>query len=143
MPTGQNYQATSEQRLQVEVLSGYGVPQDAISEIIGCAPKTLREHYRRELDLGKAKANAKIAQRLFAKAMDGDTTCLIYWTKSQMGWSERSRVEISGPDGGPVQTEVIRRVIVDSKITEGGDAKKMIDRGVLSPEEVRELIASK
>jgi hypothetical protein len=37
---------------------------------------------------GKAKANSKIGRGLFQKAMDGDTSALIFWAKTQMRWRE-------------------------------------------------------
>ena len=35
---------------------------------IGIDPKTLRKHYRQELDHGHIKANAKVAENLYRKA---------------------------------------------------------------------------
>ena len=55
-------------RRQVEALAGYGVPEPDIAGMIGIDPKTLRKHYRSELDLGHVKANVKVAENLFRKA---------------------------------------------------------------------------
>ena len=41
------------QRRQVEAMAAYGIPEDNISRVIGVDPKTLRKHYRDELDLGE------------------------------------------------------------------------------------------
>jgi hypothetical protein len=35
--------------------------------------------------------------------MSGDVTAMIWWSKSQLRWSERH--EITGADGGPIKTE--------------------------------------
>jgi hypothetical protein len=43
---------------------------------------------------GKAKANSKIGQTLFQKATGGDTTAMIWWSKTQMGWKETKEVEV-------------------------------------------------
>jgi hypothetical protein len=77
----------------------------------GISVDTLRAHFETELKSGKAKANGQIAQTLFQKAMGGDTTAQIWWTKSQMRWSERH--EITGADGGPIKTENNTTVTVD------------------------------
>ena len=61
-----------EQRNQVEVLAGFGVPQHQIAVLLGCNPKTLRKHFEDELSLGDAKATAKIAQTLYNKAVAGN-----------------------------------------------------------------------
>ena len=54
-------------------------------------PKTLRRHYRNELDVGHVKAIAKVAESLFRKAMgDGSqsVTACIFWLKTRGGWRE-------------------------------------------------------
>ena len=84
------HKVTAKLQEQVEVLAGYGIPQRDIGHIIGTDVETLTRYYRMELDVGKAKANAAVGRTLFQKALSGDTACLIFWTKSQMGWSERS-----------------------------------------------------
>lgn len=87
---------TEEDRQQVEKLAGLGLSQDQISALIqdGIAKNVLLEYFPRELELGKAKAHAKIGGKLFQKAMDGDTASLIWWTKTQMRWAETQKHEI-------------------------------------------------
>ena len=93
---------TDEQRRLVESTSGLGLPQEQISILVGIDEKTLRLHYRKELDAGKAKANSQIAKTLYNKALAGDTTSLIWWTKSQMRWSETVKQEVTGAEGAPL-----------------------------------------
>lgn len=110
------FQATDEQRRQVEAMAGFGVPQNEIACLIDIDPKTLRLHFRKELDQGIAKANAKIGQTLFQQAVNGNTAAAIFWAKSRMGWRETVKIEATGEDGGPIKIETIRRVIVDSVV---------------------------
>ena len=97
---------SAENKRLVETSAGLGLPHEQIGALIGIDDKTLRKHYRTELDLGKAKASAQIAKTLFNKAQGGDTTALIWWTKAQMRWAETSKQEITGADGGPQQHNV-------------------------------------
>ena len=90
-------------RKLVESSSGLGLPHEQIAILVGIDDKTLRKHYRAELDIGKAKANGQIAKTLFSKAIAGDTTSLIWWTKAQMRWSETVKNEVTGADGEPLQ----------------------------------------
>jgi hypothetical protein len=94
---------TPETRKLVESSSGLGLPHESIAVLVGIDDKTLRKYYRAELDMGKAKANGQIAKTLFSKAVAGDTTSLIWWTKSQMRWSETVKNEVTGADGEPLQ----------------------------------------
>jgi hypothetical protein len=36
----------------------------------------------------------------------GDTTSLIWWTKTQMRWSETIKQELTGEDGSPLLTGI-------------------------------------
>jgi hypothetical protein len=78
-------------RRQVEAMAGYGVPEHAIARVLAIDPKTLRRHYRDELDTGQVKATAKVAESLFRKATsDGpqSVTAAIFWLKTRGGWRE-------------------------------------------------------
>jgi hypothetical protein len=96
----------AENKRLVETSAGLGLPHEQIGALIGIDDKTLRKHYRSELDVGKAKASAQIAKTLFNKAQGGDTTALIWWTKAQMKWAETQKQEITGADGGPQEMTV-------------------------------------
>ena len=96
----------AENKRLVETSAGLGLPHEQIGALIGIDDKTLRKHYRTELDVGKAKASAQIAKTLFNKAQGGDTTALIWWTKAQMRWAETQKQEHSGIDGAAIQHNV-------------------------------------
>ena len=87
---------TDEEREMVEKLSGFGLQQESIAAMVrdGIHVDTLRTHFKRELELGRARANGKIVKTLFDKAMAGDTGSLIWWTKTQMRWAETQKHEI-------------------------------------------------
>ena len=98
----ESHEPTDEKRKLVESTSGLGLPHEQIAILVGIDDKTLRKYYRIELDTGKAKANGQIAKTLFSKAVAGDTTSLIWWTKSQMRWSETVKQEVTGADGAAI-----------------------------------------
>ena len=102
------FEPTDSERKQVESLSGYGLPIDQIAVLVrdGIHVDTLRAHFVNELVSGKAKANGQVGKTLFQKAMGGDTTAMIWWTKSQMRWSETVRQEITGKDGGGIMIQI-------------------------------------
>jgi hypothetical protein len=92
--------------------SRYGIPHEDICRLVinprtgrPIDDKTLRRHFRYELDTGYVKANAKVAQSLYAQATGGNVTAAIWWTKARMGWAER--VEHSGKGGGPIDLRTL------------------------------------
>lgn len=105
---------TNDERRQVEALSGYGLPFEQIAALIrgGIHIDTLRTHFATELVSGKAKANGQIGKTLFQKAMSGDTSAMIWWSKAQMRWAETQKHEHTGADGGEIVVQKIERVVV-------------------------------
>jgi hypothetical protein len=96
--TKPTFKPTDEERKLVEQMSAVGIPQSNIAMIIrdGIDDKTLRKHFRKELDTAATKANAKIGGTLFNKAVNGDTSAAIFWAKTRMGWKETSVQEHQG-----------------------------------------------
>ena len=93
---------TVEQRKQVKALAAYGISQDEIAKYIDVAPKTLRKHFRRELELGIIDAKARIANKLYqiATTGNGNVAALIFLAKTRLGWREQGP-SASGPTTPP------------------------------------------
>ena len=89
------FKPTDQDRRLVEKMGAVGVPHESIALVIrdGIDDKTLRKHFRRELDTAKVKANAKIGGKLFSMAMAGNVPALIFWAKTRMGWKETTVLE--------------------------------------------------
>ena len=87
---------TEEQRRMVKALSACGTPHEKIAKVIGVrSPKTLRKHFREELDLGSTEANYKVAQTLFKMATSGEcVAATIFWTKTRIRPSERASDDV-------------------------------------------------
>jgi hypothetical protein len=117
-------------RRQVEALAGYGVPETEIAGVVGIDPKSLRKHYRDELDNGHVKANAKVAENLYRKATgDGREAVIaaIFWLKTRAGWKETTVQELTGKAAGPVT--VIIRKFVDPASVEGDPHRSTMSMG--------------
>ncbi|NGM24165.1 hypothetical protein G3576_29510 [Roseomonas stagni] len=94
--SGTTYQPTEEQRRTVRAMSGYGIPQTDIATILEIDAKTLRKHFRRELDRGSIEATTKVAQTLFSMATSGqNTAAAIFWMKARAGWREKQEIVLS------------------------------------------------
>ena len=110
------FEPTDAERKQVEVWSGHGLPIEQIGALVrdGIHADTLRAHFARELVAGKAAANSRVGSTLFEKAMSGDTTAMIWWSKTQMRWAETQKHEHTGADGAPIEFARIERVILNN-----------------------------
>lgn len=104
------FQPTDEDRALVEQLAAFGIPVESMTLFVKdkagkpISERTLRKYFAKELDQGELKANVKVAQTLFKKAISGDTTSMIFWLKTRARWKESpQRVELTGKDGGPVE----------------------------------------
>lgn len=102
------FEPTADQRKTVKAMAGYGIPHDDIARVVDIAPKTLRKHFRDELDTGETIATVNVARNLYAQATgtaQGSVGAAIFWLKARAGWSEKVTVENVGKDGGPIQYE--------------------------------------
>jgi hypothetical protein len=56
--------------------------------------KSLRKHFRKELDRGAIEATAKVGQTLYQMATSGKhPAATIFWLKTRAGWREVQVVE--------------------------------------------------
>lgn len=103
------HQPDDKTRKTVEAMSSYGIPQEDIAAVLGIDPKTLRLHYRYELDTATAKANAQVAQRLYNKCMNDDTTSIIFWLKTRGQWKEviKNENQYLDKNGNPADPVII------------------------------------
>jgi len=110
---------TPESRAQVSALYSYGIPQEEIARFLNIDPKTLRLHYRDELDSAHVKANAAVGRFLYQNA-SGQTLgsgathsdCVraaMFWAKTRMGWRETQQIDHT-TNGESIQPSVIEIV---------------------------------
>ena len=83
------HEPTEARRQTVLMLLASGSTAGKIAEVLGIDQKTLRKHYRRELDVGFAEMNARVTGRLYNKCMEGDTGAIVWWDKTRAGMSEK------------------------------------------------------
>ena len=105
---GVSFEPTEEQRKTVRAMSGFGIPQDDIATLLEIDAKTLRKHFRRELDRGMVEATAKVAQSLFLMATQGkNVAAAIFWMKARAGWQDR-QADGAGKDVKPLTVNIVR-----------------------------------
>lgn len=118
----------------------YGIPHDDIAATIGngIGKATLHKHFKTELERGRADFVRSAGSRLFEimnqrENLAAATTAAIFFLKTRGGWSEKQSVELSGPEGGPIQTSGVLAVpgVTDmaawSKLATGSGAPSIVD----------------
>lgn len=98
-------------------MAAYGIPEGDISRVVGVDAKTLRKHYRDELDLGETKANAQVAGFLFNAAKSGNVSAQIFWLKTRARWKEvaaehRHSGAVGSYDLTKLTDEELERIVV-------------------------------
>lgn len=94
---------TDEQRAKIEAWAAVGATLEVIAQEMGINGRTIQRHCAKELKSGHENLKAKLKGTLAARALAGDTACLIFACKTMCGLHEVRREEISGPEGKPIE----------------------------------------
>ncbi len=109
---GVAFRPTDEQRRTVRAMAGFGVPHEDIATLLEIDAKTLRKHFRRELDRGSIEATAKVAQTLFAMATSGqNVAAAIFWMKARAGWREKHEIVVSTRPARELSDEELAEIV--------------------------------
>lgn len=119
MPAGRkSFEPTEQQRRMVESLAGFGMRHESIARLVDLDPKTLRKHFRRELDCGADKANAQVLSTFHKMATSGKYPAMtIFWCKTRLGMREVSRVEHTGAAGEMLSIGAARTVLAEAALS--------------------------
>lgn len=119
------HEPTDRTRAEVSALYSFGIPQEDIGRYIGIDAKTLRKHYREELDNSVTKANAAVGRFLYQSATgstlkDGasHSDCVraaMFWAKTRMGWRETQDLNHRSEDGSMSPTQIIIKAEDDNR----------------------------
>lgn len=108
---------TAKSRQGVMYASGLGLSQEAIGKVMGISLETLRSHYKEELQSARHVMMADIQANLYNIARDPKHKNSVQagmFLLSKLGgdvYREKKSVELSGPDGQPLQIDQQTRTI--------------------------------
>lgn len=117
-PVGRpEYEPTHEDRAFVENAAAVGIAHTVLSENFGIDPKTLRKHFRTELNSGMLKAHMQVGAGLFnmaTKSKDEKVRLEAskWYSARQMGWKETVAQEV--------------KLDADLTVNEGQNAREFI-----------------
>ncbi len=100
----------------IERMAANGATLDQIATVLNVSPRTLdnwlqREEVRQCYNRAKLKAIDQIAGALYAKALSGDVSCMIFYLKTQAGWREAKEPQL--PEGSQVVIYIPERQSVN------------------------------
>tara|TARA_B100000902_G_scaffold387920_1_gene432737 strand:+ start:1161 stop:1532 length:372 start_codon:yes stop_codon:yes gene_type:complete len=101
---------TEDEIDEIEKLSP-SLTQQQLADYFSISINTLKEIMKRDQRVsdsysrGLTRAGILMIDKLYDKAMEGDYQSMKLWLSQRMGWTEKSRQEITGADGGPVDVD--------------------------------------
>ena len=103
---------TAEQVEQIEKMAGCGLTLEQIAYCLDISDDTLQRRFqerpevKRAYKVGKAKAIRAVTNTVYLKAVAGEGAFPFFYLKTQANWRETNRMEVTGADGGPIETRV-------------------------------------
>jgi hypothetical protein len=104
---------------QVETMAGIGLKVEQIAAVIGISKPSFDRRQADQpgvsdaIERGRAKAASSVLQTLFKMAVSGKcVAATIFWAKTREGWREKDSLEISWPNGAPLQSNKAEILII-------------------------------
>ena len=72
-----------------------GFPVKQIAAALKISLQTINDHYSYELEHGRTNIMAEVVGSLAQRAVAGSDTAAIWLTKTRLGWSEKSQLDIN------------------------------------------------
>jgi hypothetical protein len=92
------HRVTKESRRVVLEAIGLGLQQTNVARLLGISDRTLRKHYRHEIDTGIDQVNLDVARALYTRASSGkDTIASIFMLKARAGWKDTASQDAALP----------------------------------------------
>lgn len=111
MAQREKWTPSADQLKQVETMSGLGLKVEQIAILLGVSKPTFDRAVRRipalrdSIEKGREKSEGNLRQWAYESARKGNVAMQIFLLKTRCGFRETERLELTGADGGPIQTK--------------------------------------
>jgi hypothetical protein len=92
---------------QVEKLASIGCTKAEICAVVGCSQDTLMARFSEQIAKGQENGKTRLRKKQIEVALAGNVSMLIFLGKNMLGQSDAMRNEITGADGGPIQSATV------------------------------------
>ena len=79
----------------ITTMSLAGYSQADVCKLMRLSAETIQQHYHDEMVYGRQKAMAEVVGSLAQRAVAGSDTAAIWLTKTRLGWSEKSQLDVN------------------------------------------------
>lgn len=105
------WEPNPEQLRQIELMAGMGIPNKRIALVVGVSPKALQDACGQVIERSSVLMDMRVGANIYKMATgnpDHKNTALMaqFWAKTRMKWQETQRIETTGADGGPIQSQI-------------------------------------
>ena len=90
---------------KVEQYAQLGMKTTEIAGMFDCDEGVIRRRFKKEYLAGKGKRALELRAAQYKKMQSGDTAMLIFLGKNELGQADRIKSELTGDNGGPIQTQ--------------------------------------
>lgn len=109
---GNAWEPTPRERLEAAIAFASGCTQALVARYLGVSESVVCRTLKEEYEFASHMRNMALQSKLFRKAMEGDTACLIFLAKNWLGMSDRVDTTSGGqPLPPPRAEELSLRVI--------------------------------
>jgi hypothetical protein len=99
------FNPTPAQAREVSVMACLGLEAKDIALVLNVELKLLKKYYAKELTVSNHIPNVMVAKVALEMAMSGRNPDMTkFWLKSRAKWKETAAIELTGKDGGPMET---------------------------------------
>ena len=109
---------------KVEALAGFSLSADEIARVLDVDAALIKSAFAKELESGALKANARVAESLYRKALgDGReaVTAAIFWLKTRARWKETFAAEVTHDVADPLAA-LMQRIAIEGRRLHDGDS---------------------
>lgn len=120
------FEFSDAQVAQVEKLAAM-LPMAKIADFFGIHEDTLRTRFMddkrifRAYTRGRANVEAAMARSVIVAGTNGDLAAAQFYLRTQAGWSDKQKYEMSGPDGGAIPHALTVRFVRPERDADGND----------------------
>lgn len=86
---GNRWEPTPRERLEAAIGFASGCSQELVARYLGVSKDAVQNNLQEEFEFASNMRNLALTQKLFGKAMAGDTACLIFLAKNWLGMTDR------------------------------------------------------